>query len=42
MLAEADTTYVFDGNHRGWYKKSNNPHHHHSTNPGKHKGNSKK
>jgi hypothetical protein len=25
------------GNHRGWYKNSNNPHHHHSTNPAKFK-----
>jgi hypothetical protein len=30
------------GNHRGWYKNSNNPHHYNSTNPGKHKENSKK
>lgn len=31
-----------NGKHKGWYKNSNNPHHPHSTNPGKHKGNSKK
>ncbi len=23
------------GQHKGWYKNSNNPHHHHSKNPGK-------
>jgi len=24
-----------NGNHKGWYKNSNNPHHPNSTNPGK-------
>lgn len=26
-----------NGQHRGWYKNSNNPHHPNSTNPGKSK-----
>jgi len=31
-----------NGNHKGWYKNSNNPHHPYSTNPGKSKGKSKR
>jgi len=30
-----------NGQHKGWYKNSNNPHHNNSTNPGKSKGKSK-
>lgn len=31
-----------NGNHKGWFKNSNNPHHPYSTNPGKAKGKYKK
>jgi hypothetical protein len=31
-----------NGNHKGWYKNSNNPHHPNSTNPGKSQGHQKK
>ena len=29
------TTVYNNGNHKGWYKNTNNPHHPNSTNPGK-------
>lgn len=31
-----------NGNHKGWFKNTNNPHNPNSTNPGKAKGKSKK